>query len=75
MRNKVEVCDTKLEENLYKKGSMWVSKKDQDHVLMITSQGYIDLSNGLIYITTKFEPAFKNYTQVYCITIKRDRSG
>ena len=78
MRNTIELCDVKQGENPYKPGTMWAYKEDLESVYMITTIGYTKLSDG--YARQEFQGMdlqriFKNYTQVYCVTIKRDRSG
>ena len=75
MRNKVEVCDKGPEENPYKAGTMWAHKENCNVVVIITQRGYLTLSNGFLYDTTSPKEELQNYTQVYCVTIKRDRSG
>ena len=75
MRNKIEVCDKGPEENPCQPGTMWIGEKGPNSVFMIIDHGYVDLSKGVFYSSSTPKRDFAGYTQVYCVTIKRDRSG
>ena len=75
MINEIELCNAEPKENPYKPGTMWIYKEDFKAIYIITNTGYVRLRDGSAYTTENLANVFENYTQVYCVTIKRDRSG